>query len=176
MITFPNWEVLRSNIVNYSRDFPYVWDEVTIAITNESDLGYAIGVLERIAGEVVGPGMAGAVARYQTLLARARLAFDVDEVPRVFVSSADAWTNCTVRYLVDARQRRRRASELVVALSRAAVDPSHRGRLALAYPRTEVRLRDHWTNEFPASDHDERAPATAKDSRRLRAHGQSPAG
>jgi small-conductance mechanosensitive channel len=38
MITFPYWEVLRSNIVNYSREFPYVWDEVTVAIANESDL------------------------------------------------------------------------------------------------------------------------------------------
>jgi hypothetical protein len=28
MITFPNWEVLRSNVVNYSREFPYVWDEL----------------------------------------------------------------------------------------------------------------------------------------------------
>lgn len=41
LITFPNWEVLRSNIVNYTRDFPYVWDEVTINVANESDLGYA---------------------------------------------------------------------------------------------------------------------------------------
>jgi hypothetical protein len=75
--------------------------------------------------------------------ARARLAFDVEDEPRVFVSTADAWTNCTVRYLVDTRQRRRGASELVMASS-AAGDPTHDGRIVLAYPRSEVRLRRTW--------------------------------
>jgi small-conductance mechanosensitive channel len=147
MITFPNWEVLRSNIVNYSREFPFVWDEVTIGISNESDLAYAIGVFERVARGVLGSGMPGAAEQYHTLLAKARVAFDVDEEPRVFVSSADAWTNCTVRYLVDARYRRRRASDLVLSLSKAAADPAHSGRIVLAYPRTEVRLRDQWAGE-----------------------------
>ncbi|MEZ5420610.1 MAG: mechanosensitive ion channel [Vicinamibacterales bacterium] len=48
IITVPNWEVLRSNIVNYSRDFPYVWDEVTIGVANESDLGYCAHVLRGV--------------------------------------------------------------------------------------------------------------------------------
>lgn len=144
MITFPNWEVLRSNIVNYSRDFPYVWDEVTIPVSNESDIPYTIQVFERVAREVVGERMAGAAEQYQELLARARLIFDVEEEPKVFISLADAWTNCTVRYLVAARMRRRRASDLIVALSNATVAPEHRGRIVPAYPRTEVRLRETW--------------------------------
>jgi small-conductance mechanosensitive channel len=90
MITFPNWEVLRSNIVNYSREFPYVWDEVTIAVANESDVPYTIRVFEDVSRTVVGNGMADAAEQYQGLLLRARLAFDVDDTPRVFVSTADA--------------------------------------------------------------------------------------
>jgi small conductance mechanosensitive channel len=144
MITFPNWEVLRSNIVNYSRDFPYVWDEVTIPVANESDLAYTIGVFERLARGVVGDAMAGAAQQYRDLLARARLAFDAEAEPRVFLSLADAWTNCTVRYLVPARARRRRASELILALTTESEKPEHRGRIVPAYPRTEVRLREGW--------------------------------
>jgi small conductance mechanosensitive channel len=151
MITFPNWEVLRSNIINYSRDFPYVWDEVTISVANESDLAYTIGVFERVAGAVVGDSMAGAAQQYQDLLARARLAFDVEEEPKVFLSLADAWTNCTVRYLVPARARRRRASELILALTQASEAPEHEGRIIPAYPRTEVRLRDRWALDFEGS-------------------------
>jgi small-conductance mechanosensitive channel len=154
MITFPNWEVLRSNIVNYSREFPYVWDEVAIAVTNESDLSYTIRVFEEVSRDVVGGGMIGATERYQSLLARARVAFEVDDEPRVFVSTADAWTNCTVRYLVEARQRRRRASDLVVALSAAAADRAHAGRIRLAYPRTEVRLQDSWSSgDSPSAEY-----------------------
>jgi small conductance mechanosensitive channel len=144
MITFPNWEVLRSNVVNYSRDFPYVWDEVTITVANESNLGYTIQVLEQAAKRVLGSLMAEPAQRYRQLLERAKLAFDVDEEPRVFLSLADAWTNCTVRYLVPARARRRWSTALLLALTSEAARPEHQGKIMPAYPRTEVRLRDQW--------------------------------
>ena len=37
LVTFPNSEVLRSNIVNYTRDFPYVWDEMVVSFANGSE-------------------------------------------------------------------------------------------------------------------------------------------
>jgi small conductance mechanosensitive channel len=144
MITFPNWEVLRSNVVNYSRDFPFVWDEVTLNIANESDLRYAVAVFESAARRVIGPLMTEPAARYRQLLERAKLAFEVEEEPRVFVSLADSWTDCTVRYLVPARARRRWSSALVLALTEESSRPEHRGKIIPAYPRTEVRMSDDW--------------------------------
>jgi small conductance mechanosensitive channel len=144
MITFPNWEVLRSNIVNYSRDFPYVWDEVTLSVANESDLAYTIQVFEQTANRVLGSLMAEPAQRYRKLLERAKLAFDVDEEPRVFLALADAWTNCTVRYLVPARARRRWSTAILLALTSETARPEHGGKIIPAYPRTEVRMRDQW--------------------------------
>ncbi|MHC1764208.1 MAG: mechanosensitive ion channel family protein [Verrucomicrobiia bacterium] len=144
MITFPNWEVLRSNVVNYSREFPYVWDEVTIGIANESDLAYATRAFEEVAQRVVGPLMLEPVQQYRQLLERAKVAFDVDEEPRVFLSLADAWTNCVVRYLVPARARRRWSTALILALTAETARPEHRGKIIPAYPRTEVQVREHW--------------------------------
>lgn len=144
MITFPNWEVLRSNVVNYSREFPYVWDEVTVGVANESDLAYTAKVFREIARGVIGDEMAGPAEQYQALLHRARIAFDIPEDPSVFFSNGDSWTNCTIRYLVGARERRRRASELLVALSNATLDPQHAHKIISAYPRTEIRLRRAW--------------------------------
>jgi small conductance mechanosensitive channel len=144
MITFPNWEVLRSNMVNYSREFPYVWDEVTVSVANESDLAYTTNVFREVAQRTIGPEMAGAAEQYEALLRRARIAFDIPEDPSVFFSNGDSWTNCTIRYLVDARQRRRRASDLLVALSNVTLDPQHAGKIISAYPRSEVRLRRAW--------------------------------
>jgi hypothetical protein len=95
--------------------------------------------------------MATAAAAYQSLIARARIAFDVEEEPRVFFSPADAWTNCTVRYLVDARKRRRMASDLIVSLSATLADATHRDRIVAAYPRSEVRLRRTWDPHDPAA-------------------------
>jgi small conductance mechanosensitive channel len=151
MITFPNWEVLRSNVVNYSRDFPYVWDEVTIAITNESDLAYAMDAFEKVARRVLAENMQEPARQYEHLLKRARLAFDIPDEPKVFLSSADAWMNCTVRYLVGVRERRRWASDLILELNREASLPQHKGRIISAYPRTEVKLYENWAPETNSS-------------------------
>jgi len=144
LITFPNWEVLRSNVVNYSRDFPFVWDEVTIGVANESDLPYTVDVLERTARAVLGREMEDAAQRYEQLLRSERLLFDVDEVPRVYLSLADSWIDCTIRYLVPVRSRRRWSTALILATSAELARPEHRDRILGAYPRTEVALRHDW--------------------------------
>ena len=36
LVTVPNSEILRSSIVNYTRDFPYVWDEVRTGVARYS--------------------------------------------------------------------------------------------------------------------------------------------
>ena len=35
LITFPNNEVLAGTVVNLTRDFPYVWDELTVRVMDE---------------------------------------------------------------------------------------------------------------------------------------------
>ena len=141
LITFPNWEVLRSNIVNYSRDFPYVWDEVTINVANESDLPYAVRVIQETARKTLGQEMADATHRYQQLLEREGLHFEVEELPRVYLELADSWTECTVRYVVPVRTRRHWSSTLILAVAEALAQPEHRDRILPAYPRTDVTLR-----------------------------------
>lgn len=141
MITFPNWEVLRSNITNYSRDFPYVWDEITISLSNETDLAYAMEVVQKTARKVLGDVMAEPTEHYKQLLERARLSFDVEEEPGVYFSAAESWFNCTVRYLVPARTRRRWATTVLVAINEEISRPEHREKIFTGYPRTEVVLQ-----------------------------------
>lgn len=147
MITFPNWEVLRSNVVNYTRDFPYVWDEITVGVANESDLPYCVEVLAATTRRVLGDQMAEAAGQYDKLLRAERLAFEVEEVPRVFLSANTSWIDCAIRYLVPVRARRRWASTLLIEVSRELARPEHAGRIQGVYPRTEVRLREQWTND-----------------------------
>jgi small-conductance mechanosensitive channel len=144
LITVPNWEVLRSNIVNFSRDFPYVWDEIATAVANESDLGYCAEVLEALARRELGDEMAQAAAKYADLLRAERLLFDIDEVPRVYLSAGPSWTDCTLRYLVPIRSRRRWSSALTLAISREVGAAQHRGRIIPVYPRQEVVVRQDW--------------------------------
>lgn len=142
MITFPNSEVLRASLVNHTRDFPYVWDELEVAITNESDLPYAIEVITGIATDLVGKPMEGAAAEYRELLRRRGLGYDIGTAPQVFVSPGEAWTNLTVRYLVPARERRGWSSKLLLAITAELAKPEHGDRIQAAYPRADVRILD----------------------------------
>lgn len=156
LITFPNWEVLRSNIVNYTRDFPYVWDEITVGVANESDLRHTIQVFERVAKEVVGKSMQEPAAKYRAILERARLAFEVAAEPKVFLSTEETWTNCTIRYIVPVRERRRWSTELIIAIAAESSRPEHQGRIVNAYPRSQVEL---WrSGTLPGGSTGERRP------------------
>ena len=79
---------------------------------------------------------------YRELLDAARLAFEVSEEPLVFVEPTDAWMNLTVRYLVPARERRRWASALVLALSKEMAKPEHEGRIIGSYPVARIHLSE----------------------------------
>ncbi len=140
LVTFPNSEVLRANIVNYTRDFAYVWDELDVGVTNDSDLEYVQDVLLRVTREVLGEQMLEPIQRYRALLQRAAVEFDVADGPQVFFSQTDSWTNATIRYLVGARRRRAMASDLLVALSRELSREEHKGRFRSGYPTAHVAL------------------------------------
>jgi small conductance mechanosensitive channel len=134
LITFPNSEVLRSNIVNYTRGFPYVWDEVTVGVTNESDLARAMKLVSDVACRVIGPSMAAPVATYRGLLEKENLGFDIADDPQVYVSLTESWTEITVRYLVNARERRKWSSRLLVEISTELNRHEHHDHVRPAYP------------------------------------------
>lgn len=140
MITFPNNEVLTGSIVNFTRDFPFVWDEISIAVANESDLGYAMEVLRSVAQEIVGEGMAEPAEAYENILRQRRLESSIPRGPQVFVSLADSWTDLSVRYLVNARERRVWKSRLAKAAMEAFNDPGRQGRIIPVYPRRQIML------------------------------------
>jgi hypothetical protein len=135
LITFPNSEVLRANIVNYTRDFPYVWDEVTVGITNESDLGVRDATWWPTSPPRRRSRHGGPVAPTGRCWRRRVSAFDIADEPQVFVSHRLV-DEITVRYLVNARERRRWSS----ALSTRSVGwpkPEHRERVGR-------RIRPAW--------------------------------
>lgn len=142
LITFPNSEVLRANIINYTRDFPYVWDELVVAIANESDVAHAMEVVRRATDEVIGQAMEASAEAYVRILREANLAHDVATRPEVFAAPADAWIDVTVRYLVPARERRRWASEIYIAVLDAMAAPENKGRVVGGVPRNIVQTID----------------------------------
>ncbi len=129
LITFPNSEILRANVVNYTRIFPYVWDEVTVSLTNETDIPYAISIIRQVADRVVGPSMKTPIGLYRSLLERERLAHDVADEPQVYLAPSGSWLNVTIRYLVPARERRGWSSRLYQEILTEVAKPEYAGRI-----------------------------------------------
>lgn len=142
LITFPNNEILTGTVVNLTRDFPYVWDELQVPVANESDLGYALPVLEKIAVDLLEKEMKAPAHRYGTILKESNLASSVPDRPQVFVSLADSWVDITIRYLVNARERRTWQSELAQRVIAELNRPEHAGKIIPAYHRRQVQPID----------------------------------
>jgi small-conductance mechanosensitive channel len=88
LVTFPNNEILSGSIVNLTRDFPYVWDELNIPVANESDLRLAIDVIKRTSGDLLGDHMKEPVQQYEAILRQAGLTSGITENPQVYIDES----------------------------------------------------------------------------------------
>ena len=140
LITFPNNEILTGTVVNYTRDFPFVWDELAVPVANESDMSYALEVLEKVASSLLGDYMREPALRYRSILAAEGLESSIADGPQVFASTSDWGTNLTIRYLVGAREKRAWKSKLVVQVAEELGRADHAGRIVTVYPRQQIQL------------------------------------
>ena len=140
MITFPNSEVLAGTIVNYTRDFPFVWDELGVSVATESDLAYASSVVEQVARETVGEAMQGPARQYTEVLKSTPLDEHIVDVPEVYVVLTDWGANLVVRYLVPVRGKRGAKSKLAQALVAELNRQEHTKRILPVYPREQIQL------------------------------------
>jgi len=143
LITFPNNEILTGTVVNLTRDFPFVWNELDVAVANESDLAYTLSVLEGIAVELLEDHMKEPAHLYEAILKSSGLESSVPNRPQLFLSPADSWVNITIRYLVEAKRRRPWQSELVRRVMTELQRPEHAGKIIPAYHRRQVQFVDH---------------------------------
>lgn len=142
LVTFPNNEILAGTVVNLTGDFPYVWDELSIAVANESDFREAMATLERIASELLGDYMKEPAMRYRQTLKKAGLDYEVSDKPQVFLNISESWTDIIIRYLVGARERRKWKSELSLRIIEEVSKKEFSGKIKAVYPRQQVQVID----------------------------------
>ncbi len=142
LITFPNSEVVSGTVVNYTRDFSFVWDELAITVAAESDLRYVQALIEEAAQRSVGEGMAEPARAYAQSLEGSNLEQAIAETPEVYLRMSDWGADFIVRYLVDVRARRGTKSRLELALSLELAREEHSGRVVTAFPRQQLQMLD----------------------------------
>ncbi len=142
LVTFPNNEILTGTVINLTGDFPYVWDELDVAVANESDIPLAMRVLENIATEVIGDYMRKPAETYSALLQKAGLKEEVSVKPQVFLATSDSWTAIIIRYLVGARERRKWKTELLLKITAELNKPEYKNKIMPVYPRQQLQIID----------------------------------
>ena len=98
IVTVTNAKIFDEPVYNYTHEFPYVWDEITIAIHYDADRGRAEDILLQAAkdhavrSEQIGP------SEIERLERRYRIAVhDID--PRVYWQIGRDWLELTVSFL-----------------------------------------------------------------------------
>jgi small-conductance mechanosensitive channel len=117
LLAVPNGLVLNHSFINYTRDHSFLWDEVSIPLTYESDWRRAREIVLSILK------METAVTTAQAELEIARLGQRYylprkDVEPSVYIALTDNWITLDARYVTDARTRRllrSRLSELILS-------------------------------------------------------------
>lgn len=151
LVTFPNNEILSGTVVNLTGDFPFVWDELAIAVANESDLKLAVKVLEETSTALLGSYMLTPSQQYSRILQKAGLSDSVPEKPQVFISIEESWTNLIIRYLVGARERRMWKSKLTLTITEELNKEEYNGKILPVYPRQQIQFVNPEGNSVEAS-------------------------
>ena len=131
--TIPNRNVLTGNVFNYTKGDPFVWDEVAVSVTYESDLKTAERLILEGANEVVGDLM-----RNNREFLRSRYEFKelsnfVPEEPTVRWEMKDSWVTISLVFFCPSHRRGYYKSEITKRILEKILDEPA---VEIAYPHT----------------------------------------
>lgn len=138
LVHVPNGVVFTQPVANYTEGFPFIWDELAVLITFESDWKLAEQLIRDIL-DTEAPDVEGPAGERIRQTAR-RYSIRVGTLtPTVYVSVRDSGVLLTARYLVETRTRRGRSDRLWRAILDAFADTPT---VELAYPTVRTYLPD----------------------------------
>ncbi len=111
IIHIPNELTLTTSLINYTKGFPYIWNEIGVLVTFESNWKKAKEILEGIVkkyaehvSEAAKQSIEKASRKYAILYKNTS--------PRVYTSVEDSGVMLTIRYLCKVRNRRGSAEKI----------------------------------------------------------------
>jgi small-conductance mechanosensitive channel len=131
----PNSIVFDGPIQNYTKDLPFIWDEVATLVTYESDIELAKGYILESAREVVGELMSTNYDLYRSRLGIRDLEQYLLRAPELRMEMVDSGVNVFVLYFCQAERRRVVKSEITERIwKRFMGDP----KVGIAYPHVHL--------------------------------------
>jgi small-conductance mechanosensitive channel len=111
IVTIANRAVFADAVYNYTQHWGYIWDEITIPITYTSDWRHAIEMMLEHGQTYTEELQADAEAKLGKMIDRYPVQRTQVE-PTIYLAMTDNWIEITLRYIVDARERRKVKGQL----------------------------------------------------------------
>jgi len=105
VVRVANSFVFKEPVFNYSGDFPFLWDEITIPIKYGSDHLLAKELFKKVAIELVGNYALQAEKSWKVLVKKFLIEHEKVE-PIITMAVNENWIEYTIRYVVDYKKRR----------------------------------------------------------------------
>jgi len=145
IIHMPNSLVFRETVANYTQGFNFIWDEIPVTVTFESDWSRAKEILAEIARRH--SAIASDLAADEVRKASQTYLIHYEHLtPIVWITVADIGVTLTLRYLCEPRRRRSTANDIWQSILEAFAASDH---IDFAYPTT--RFYDNRLEGKPAA-------------------------
>jgi small-conductance mechanosensitive channel len=101
LVRVTNDKIFDTPIYNYTREFPFMWEEMRLPIAYKDDRQAAERILLETAERHLSEKMERAREAFAQLREHYRMVRDDDLRPRVFVRLTDNWVELSLRFLVE---------------------------------------------------------------------------
>lgn len=115
VIHLSNSMILDTPISNYTEGFEFIWNEIPVTVTFESDWKKARSILLEIANEVSGEIIEKGKKQLHDV-SRSFMIFYHHLTPIIYTSVVDIGVTLTIRYIVEPRKRRSSTEEMWEAI------------------------------------------------------------
>ena len=135
MVRVANSFVFKEPVYNYSGDFPFLWDEITIPIKTKGDYKYAKEIFSEILKDEVGDFADSSQKAWDNMIGK----YDIENArvqPMITMVFDQNWITFTLRYVVDFKSRRSTKSNLSDKILTAI--NSSKGKIEVASAAIEI--------------------------------------
>ncbi|PQJ79255.1 transporter [Polaribacter porphyrae] len=135
MVRVANSFVFKEPVYNYSGDFPFLWDEITIPIKTDGDYKYAKQIFLEILEEEVGDFAKTSQVAWDKMIGT----YSIENArvkPMVSMTFDENWITFNLRYVVDYKSRRGTKSILFDKI--LSIIQESKGRIQVASAAFEI--------------------------------------
>ena len=105
IVKLSNAFVFKGPVYNYSRDFPFVWDEFNLPIRYGSDIELAKNIVISVAQEHLAEYVKDSISDWKDVVKKYYIE-DAQVDPTLAITMTDNWVQFNLRYIVDYKKRR----------------------------------------------------------------------